>query len=107
MSHEQQNGHVVIAYASRTLRPSERNMEKYSSMKLELLALKCAVTEKFRDYLLGTKLVVYTDNNPLNYRQTAKLGATETRWASQLAQFDFKVKFRSGKVNCNADALSR
>lgn len=65
------------------------------------------MTEKFRDYLLGAKFVVYTDNNPLSYLQTAKLGATETRWASQLAQFDFEVKFRSGKVNRNADALSR
>lgn len=107
LSQEQQHGHVVIAYASRTLRPTERNMENYSSMKLELLALKWAVTEKFRDYLLGAKFVVYTDNNPLSYLQTAKLGATETRWASQLAQFDFEVKFRSGKVNRNADALSR
>ena len=44
----------VIAYASRGLRPSERNMENYSTMKLELLALKWAVAEKFRDYLLGS-----------------------------------------------------
>ena len=32
----------VIAYASQTLRPSEQSMHKYSSVKLELLALKCA-----------------------------------------------------------------
>lgn len=107
LSQEQEHGHVVIAYASRTLRPTERNMENYSSMKLELLALKWAVTEKFREYLLGSNFIVYTDNNPLSYLQTAKLGATEMRWASQLAQFNFEVKFRSGKVNRNADALSR
>ena len=76
-------------------------------MKLEFLGLKWAITEKFREYLLGSKCVVYTDNNPLSHLQTAKLGATEMRWASQLAQFDFTVKFRSGKVNRNADALSR
>ena len=107
LSQDQEHGHVEIAYASRTLRPTERNMENYSSMKLELLALKWAVTDKFRDYLLGSKFVVFTDNNPLSYLQTAKLGATEMRWASQLAQFDFEVKFRSGKANRNADALSR
>ena len=61
---QQDNGKVVIAYASRTLRPQERNMNNYSSMKL--LALKWAVTEKFRDYLLGSRFVVYTDNNPLS-----------------------------------------
>ena len=82
-------------------------MENYSSMKLELLALKSAVTDKFRYYLLGSKFIVNTDNNPLSYLQTAKLGATEMRWASQLAQFDFEVKLRSGNVNRNADALGR
>ena len=64
----------IIAYASRTLRPSENSMRIYSSAKLELLALKWAVTEKFRDYLLGSKFTVYTDNNPLAYIQTSKLG---------------------------------
>ena len=29
------------------------------------------------------------------------------RWVAQLAQFDFSVKYRSGKSNANADALSR
>ena len=47
-------------------------MHNYSSAKLELLALKWAVTEKFRDYLLGSKFTVYTDNNPLAYVQTSQ-----------------------------------
>ncbi|KAL7868535.1 hypothetical protein SRHO_G00099190 [Serrasalmus rhombeus] len=96
-----------VAYASQGLRPPERNMVNYSSMKLEFLALKWAMTEKFREYLLGHKCVVYTDNNPLSYLQSAKLGATEHRWAAQLAAFDFEIKYRSGRSNKNADALSR
>ena len=44
----------VIAYASHSLCPSKRSMCNYSSVKLKLLALKWAVTEKFRDYLLGS-----------------------------------------------------
>ena len=67
----------IIAYVSWTLRPSEKSMRNYSSAKLELLALKWAVTEKFRDYLLGSKFTVYTDNNPLAYNQTSKLGASQ------------------------------
>ena len=106
LSQEQGGRRVVISYASRGLRPPERNMENYSSMKLELLALKWAVTEKFREYLLGAKFIVFTDNNPLSYLRSAKLGATEMRWASQLAQFDFEIKYRSGRSNANADALS-
>jgi len=64
LSQDQDGQRKVIAYASRRLRPSERNPRNYSSMKLELLALKWAVTEKFRTYLLGSKFEVYTDNNP-------------------------------------------
>ena len=96
-----------VAYASRGLRPTERNMDNYSAMKLELLALKWAVADKFRDYLLGVKFIVLTDNNPLCYLQTAKLGAVEQRWAAQLALFDFKIEYRPGTCNRNADALSR
>ncbi|XDV45359.1 hypothetical protein PO909_013473 [Leuciscus waleckii] len=96
-----------VSYASRSLRGSERNMENYSSMKLEFLALKWAVSEKFREYLLGSKCAVYTDNNPLSHFQTLKLGATEQRWVAQLAAFDFTVHYRPGKNNANADSLSR
>lgn len=105
---QDQGGKVrPIAYASRGLRPTERNMQNYSSMKLEFLALKWAMTEKFREYLLGHRCTVFTDNNPLSHLASAKLGATEQRWASQLASFDFDIKYRSGRSNINADALSR
>uniref|UniRef100_A0A8C1Y575 Gypsy retrotransposon integrase-like protein 1 n=2 Tax=Cyprinus carpio TaxID=7962 RepID=A0A8C1Y575_CYPCA len=105
---QEQDGKVrPVAYASRSLRPNERNLSNYSSMKLEFLALKWAMTERFREYLLGNRCMVYTDNNPLSHLATAKLGATEQRWAAQLAAFDFELKYRSGKSNVNADALSR
>ena len=97
-----------IAYASRGLRGAERNKQNYSSMKLELLALKWAVAEKFRDYLLGAEFAVYTDNNPLTYLQSkSKLKAVEQRWAAELARFNFRIEYRAGKHNANADALSR
>ena len=57
----------MIAYASRWLRPTEKNMDNYSSMKLELLALECAVTEKFQSYLIGSEFEAFTDNNPLKH----------------------------------------
>lgn len=107
LSQETDSGIRPVAFASRGLRPTERNMTNYSSMKLELLALKWAMTEKFREYLLGHKCTVFTDNNPLSYLQSAKLGAMEHRWAAQLAVFDFNIKYRSGRSNGNADALSR
>ena len=98
----------MIAYASRGLRGAERNMENYSSRKLELLALGWAITEKFREYLIGSTFTVYTDNNPLIYLQSkAKLSATEQRWVGELASFNFEIKYRSGQHNLNAEALSR
>uniref|UniRef100_A0A8P4GKR5 Gypsy retrotransposon integrase-like protein 1 n=1 Tax=Dicentrarchus labrax TaxID=13489 RepID=A0A8P4GKR5_DICLA len=104
---EQGGRKKVIAYASRRLRGAEKNDQNYSSMKLELLALKWAVTEKFRSYLLGSKFTVITDNNPLCHLSTANLGAVQQRWVAQLAVFDFDVKYRPGRCNTAADALSR
>lgn len=72
----------MIVYASRSLHPTERNYANYSSFKLELLALKWAVTEKFKDYVTGAQFTVYTDNNPVAHLQTARLGAVEQRWVA-------------------------
>ncbi|RXN30512.1 Transposon Ty3-I Gag-Pol poly [Labeo rohita] len=79
LSQEQEGQVRPIAYASRSLRPTECNMSNYSSMKWDFVALKWAMTEKFREYLLGSRCVVFTDNNPLSHLSMAKLGATEQR----------------------------
>ena len=76
LSQQDNTGQVhVRAYASQILRPPEQSMCNYISAKLELLVLKWAVTKKFRDYLLGSKFTIYTDNNPLAYVKSCKLGA--------------------------------
>ena len=107
LSKVDENGKVhVIDYASQTLRPSEKSMCNYSSPKLELLALKWAVTKKFVDYLLGSKFTVYTDNNPLACVQTSKLGVSQICWLSELALFDSNGIYRLGKTNQATDALS-
>ncbi|KAL0161439.1 hypothetical protein M9458_045164 [Cirrhinus mrigala] len=95
----------VIAYASRGLSPPET---RYPAHKLEFLALKWAVTDKFHDHLYGRKFSVLTDNNPLKYVMTsAKLDATGQRWVSHLSIYDFDIQYRRGQDNSNADALSR
>lgn len=99
---------VVIGYGSRTLTPPEKNYHMHSG-KLEFLALKWAVCERFRDYLYhAPQFTVYTDNNPLTYvLSTAKLNATGHRWVAQLADFNFSIKYRPGRYNADADGLSR
>ena len=96
----------VIAYASRTLKPSEKN---YHSSKLEFLAMKWAITEKFRDYLgYADSFKVYTDNNPLLFVMGLnKPNATIQRWVSELAEYKFTVHYRPGVINKDADCLSR
>ena len=91
-------------YASRTLSKSERN---YDTHKLEFLALKWSITERFHEYLCGGHFEVYTDNNPLTYILTiAKLDTTGQRWVASLANYNFKMFYKSGKLNVKADALS-
>ena len=84
---------------------SEKN---YDAHKLEFLALKWSVTERFHEYPYGGEFEVYTYNNPLTYiLTTAKLDATGQRWVASLANYSFKIFYRSGKLNVEADALSR
>lgn len=107
--YQKQDGKLrVIAYGSRTLTAAERNYHLHSG-KLEFLALKWSITEKFRDYLYyAPTFTVYSDNNPLTYVLTsAKLNATGSRWVAELADFHFTIKYRPGKENIDADSLSR
>ena len=98
----------VIAYASRTLSKPEKNYH-YHAGKLELLALKWAITEQFREFLYyAPSFTVFTDNNPLTYIiTTAKLNATAHRWVTELADFHFTIRYRPGHANRDADFLSR
>ncbi|RXN33232.1 Transposon Ty3-I Gag-Pol poly [Labeo rohita] len=107
LSQKQEGIERVVAYASRGLRGSEKNDKNYSAFKLELLALKWAITEKFREYLMYSKFTVITDHNPLRYLYSANLGAVEQRWVAQLAEYNFEVCYKPGRHNTNADALSR
>jgi hypothetical protein len=102
---EQDHQKRVIAYGSRGLSKSEKN---YPVHKLEFLALKWAVTEKYHDCLYGNTFTVLTDNNPLTYVLTsAKLDATGHRWIAALASYNFSIMYRSGSSNANARGLSR
>ncbi|KAK7883989.1 hypothetical protein WMY93_027112 [Mugilogobius chulae] len=81
---------------------------KYPAHKLEFLAFKWAASEKFMDYLYGAQFTVVTDSKLLTYLLTsAKLDATSYRWLSALSTFNFKLIYRTGKQNADADGLSR
>ena len=98
-------GHqMVIAFASGSLSHTECN---YPAHKLEFLALKWAINDRFHEYLYGGQFYVYTDNNPLMYILTyAKLDTTGQRWVASLANYDFRIFYKTGKTNVEADTLS-
>ena len=75
LSQKQTEGHFhLVAYGSQALKAHKKN---YHSTKLEFLALKWAVTEHFKEYLLYQPFLVKTDNNPLMYiMSTPNLDAT-------------------------------
>lgn len=104
--YQEQEGQLrAIGYASRGPLRSESH---YPAHKLEFLALKWSVTEKFSDYLYGNHFTVVTDSNPLTYILTsAKLDATSYRWLAALSTFSFKHLYRPGRQNGDADGLSR
>ena len=83
LNQDQDGQKRVIAYASRSLSKSER---KYPVQKLEFLALKWDITDKFHKYLYGAEFQMFIDNNPLTYvLTTAKLDATGHRWVAALS----------------------
>ena len=95
LSQKQADGHYhLVAHGSWALTAHEKN---YCSTKLEFLALKWAITEYFKEYLLYQPFLVRTDNNPLTYIMiTPNLYATGQQWVGALAKFNFWLEYRKG-----------
>ncbi|KAL5732629.1 hypothetical protein ACOSP7_031984 [Xanthoceras sorbifolium] len=94
----------VIYYASRTLNSAQMN---YSTTEKELLAVVFAL-DKFRAYLVGSPIIVYTDHAALKYLFSKKdAKARLIRWILLLQEFDITIKDKKGVENVVADHLSR
>ena len=110
ISHVFDNGdEKPIAYASRTLGPSERN---YAQIEREALSLVFGV-KKFHDFLYGRKFTLVTDHKPLLAILVPKSGvptiaaARMQRWALILQAYDYEIQYRNTAKHANCDALSR
>ena len=93
LSQKQVDGQFhLVAHGSRALTAHKKN---YHSTKLEFLALKRAITEHFKEYLLYQPFLVKTDNNPLMYIMTTpNLDATGHQWMGALVKFDFQLEYQ-------------
>jgi hypothetical protein len=93
----------VIAYASRALRPHEKN---YPTHDLELAAVVHAL-KLWRHYLMGNRCNIYTDHKSLKYIFTqSDMNMRQRRWLELIKDCDLEVHYHPGKANVVADALS-
>ena len=94
----------VIAYASRQLKPHEKN---YPTHDLELAAIVFAL-KIWRHYLYGEKCRIFTDHKSLKYLMSQKdLNLRQRRWLELIKDYELVIDYHPGKANVVADALSR
>ena len=98
-----QEGHP-IAFESRKLNKRESLKSTYNK---EMLAIIHALT-KWQQYLLGSKILVRTNHNSLQYLlQQQTLSIEKHKWIEKIATFDMEILHKQGKDNVVVDALSR
>eukprot|EP00794_Sanderia_malayensis_P005886 gene5886-biopygen4888 len=104
LAQETANGEVVVAYASRLLKSSEK---KYAVLQKEALGIVWSL-KHFYPYLYGRRFTVVTDHRPLKWLKTMTApNNLFARWISEIQAYDFDVFHRPGRLHSNADTLSR
>jgi hypothetical protein len=94
-----------VAFISKKFSPAELNYQIYNK---EMLAIVYAM-KQWRGYLQGAihTTVVYSDHMNLQYfKETNQINQRQARWVETLQEYNFKIVYRKGTENGNADSLS-
>ncbi|XP_071939170.1 uncharacterized protein [Coffea arabica] len=93
-----------VAYFSEKLNGAALN---YSTYDKELMALVRAL-QTWQHYLCPREFVLHTDHESLKHiKSQDKLSKRHARWITFIDSFTFVIKYKAGKTNVVADALSR
>ena len=110
LSHQYPDGtERLIAYASQTLQPSEKN---YTQIEREALSLVFGI-QNFHQYIYGQKFTLITNHRPLTTIFGDKKGippitaARMQRWGVLLSAYHYNIEFKLTTSHANADGLSR
>jgi hypothetical protein len=94
----------AVYYASKTLNEAQLN---YATMEKELLAMVFTF-EKFRSYIVNSKVIVYTDHAAIKYLLAKKDAKPRLiRWILLLQEFDVEICDKKGVENVVTNHLSR
>ena len=93
-----------VAFISQKLSSTQK---QWATVEKEAYAVVWALN-KLREIIIGSKICIYTDHNPLTYlKESSAKSAKLVRWSLALQEFDFELRYKKGKLNVVADALSR
>ena len=94
----------IISFASMKFSPTQK---RYSTIERELVALRWGI-KYFKVFLYGSPFILHTDHKPLMYLHNMKMIDNRlARTLEDIAEFTFEIKYRPGRLNTLADALSR
>lgn len=92
----------AIAYSARRFSPAER---RWALQERESYSMKLPF-EKFGNMLAGLRVIIETDHKNHLFMWSSKSMKVQ-RWRMWMQQYNYEVRHLSGKLNCEADSMSR
>ena len=105
LTQQDENGRELpVAFSSQKLNKTQQN---WATVEKEAFAALSAL-RKYRNWIFGTKVVVFSDHNPLTFlTESVPKSAKLMRWALALQEYDVEFRYRAGVTHIVPDVLTR